>query len=136
MSIEKYLEKLVVSIEFLFKQLEATGLKDSLEKVPVGLFDLNFQFNIRVRNGKTKDEFAVYLSKDASKLMKGYSAALGFSIIGTEATWLEIFQGKKSIMGHYNEGNLKISNIRINWLKMTLLSNLVANLISLKLLKI
>lgn len=136
MSVEQYLNKLITSIEFLFNQIANIGLKDSLEKVPVGLFDLNFQFNVRVKNGKNKDEFSIYLSKDTSKLMKGYSAALGFTISGTEATWLDVFQGKKSIMGNYNEGNLKISNIRVNWLKMTLLSNLIANLVSMKLLKI
>ncbi len=136
MSVEKYLEKLTSSIDFLFKQIENTGLNESLKKVPIGLFDLNFQFNIRVKNGKIKDEYSIYLSRDTSKLMKGYSAAFGFTISGSETTWIDIFQGRKSIMGHYNEGNLKITNIRVNWLKMTLLSNLIANLVSMKLLKI
>ena len=134
--VEEYLEKLITSLDFLFKQLENSGLNKTLEKMPVGLFDLNFQFNVRVKNGKIKDEYTVFITREASKLMKGYSASVGFTIRGTEETWLEVFQGEKSLMAEVIEGHLKVSNMRINWLKITLLSNLLSNLISMKLLKL
>jgi len=134
--IEQYLEKFITSIDFILKQIASSGLSETLEKVPVGLFDLNFHFNVRVKNGKVKDEFILFVTREASKLTKGYSSAVGFSLIGPEKVWLEIFQGKKSLMAHVIEGNIIVPNIRVNWLKITLLSNLLSNLVSMKLLNL
>ena len=134
--IEQYLEKFITSIDFLLKQITSSGLSETLEKFPVGLFDLNFHFNVRVKNDKIKDEFILFITKEMSKLSKGYSSAVGFSLIGSEEVWLEIFQGKKSLMAHIIEGNVKVPNIRVNWLKITLLSNLLSNLVSMKMLKL
>ena len=134
--IEQYLEKFISSMDFLLNQIASSGLSKSLEKIPVGLFDLNFHFNVKVKNGKVKEEYVLFVSRETSKLSKGYSAAVGFSIVGTEKTWLEVFQGRKSLMANVIEGNLKVPNMRVNMLKITLLSNLLANLISMKLLKL
>ena len=134
--IEQYLEKFITSIDFLLKQIASSGLSETLDKIPVGLFDLNFHFNVRVKNGNVKDEFILLVTREKSKLSKGYSSAVGFSLIGSEGIWLEIFQGKKSLMAHVIEGNMKVPNIRVNWLKIMLLSNLLSNLVSMKLLKL
>ncbi|NHI92480.1 MAG: hypothetical protein EAX96_08245 [Candidatus Lokiarchaeota archaeon] len=134
--IEKYLEKFISSIDFLFKQIQSSGLSETLEKIPVEIFDLNFHFNIKVINGEIKEEFNLSITQEISKLSKNHPTVVGFSIIGTEKIWLEVFEGNKSLMAEIIEGKLKISNIRANWLKITLLSNLLANLISIKLLKI
>lgn len=133
--IERVLESVIERMEVVFKLIEQAGTLSALENLPTDFLPLIFRINLKITKNKKFEEFSLSVSPDAQKLVRGYSAAFGHSISGPEEVWMDVLEGRKNLIGEVVEGHLKVSNLRVNWLKTMFFSHLLSNLVSSKLLK-
>lgn len=133
--VERVLKSLIEKMEIVFKLIEQAGTMSTLENLPKDFLPLIFRINLKIVKNKKSEDFSLSISPDAQNLVRGYSAAFGHSISGPEEVWMDVLEGKKTLIGEVVEGHLKVTNLRVNWLKTMFFSHLLSNLVSSKLLK-
>lgn len=84
--------------------------------------------NVIFSDFKKNNSLVLYLSKNAQKNYRGFSASSGLSFIGPSIAWKKIINGDKSLIECYTEGIIKVPNLRINWSKLWNFSNIITSL--------
>ncbi|MHA1143295.1 MAG: hypothetical protein ACTSRW_01015 [Candidatus Helarchaeota archaeon] len=123
--IEERLMLLNKKLKRFYNIIKKTQNLRLLETLPKALTSFLFLLNIKVINGTKNEEFSLFITKDVQKFFRGYSAASDFTIIGPKDIWIDILDGKRSLFGEIIKKNLEVHNIRVNWLKTLLFSQVI-----------
>jgi len=117
-------------MDLIYNQLErfTHSLKNILALLPfieeldlIGqYFPLRFEANILIAEKKA---YYFMVSPNGSFIQQGIRDESSMTLKAEQVTWLQIFNGRKSLTQEYNRGNVKMSNARSNFMyKLVLLS--------------
>lgn len=97
---------------------------------PLQLFSsflpLNFNANIIVED--TGEKYYFKVSPGGSLVKKGLFRSCPRTLTASNKVWIQIFMGKKTIMGSFNRGELIMTDVRVQYiLRLAFLSEIMFN---------
>jgi len=82
-----------------------------LIKTITGYIPFLFQANIKIK-GKKPRKYYISVSPSTKIIHKGHNKQCSFILSGSMKTWINIFTNKRTLMGAYNLGDIKMTNVR------------------------
>jgi len=124
------MKALIKKFNSLINQLQILFTKEELYPIKTGI---QIYANILFSDLKKNDSIILYITENTLRVYKGFSSSAGLSLIGPSTVWIEILTGQKSLSTSFAEGSIKVPNLRVNWSKLWLLSNLIMSVNDFKL---
>ncbi len=105
-------------------------LPENMEQLQIfsSYIPLNFEANIIVRD--TGERYCFKINPSEYFARKGNLSSCPRTFIGLRKTWIQIFTGKKTLMGAFNNGEISMTDVRVQYiLRLTFLSEILFNFV-------
>jgi hypothetical protein len=105
-------------------------LPESMEQIQIfsSYIPINFDANIVVKDTGERYYFEINPSQYFAR--EGNLSSCPRTFIGLRRTWIQIFTGRKTLMGAFNNGEISMSDTRVQYiLRLTFLSEILFNFV-------
>ena len=102
----------------------------------VDALNLNISTILEITDEEKTHIISLVISGMKQEVLPERSPTINFIIKSPKDMWVRIFSGEESLMSNVVTGVAQVSNFRANWLSCMLLSMLISNLVTLKVLKV
>ncbi|HME52556.1 MAG TPA: hypothetical protein VKM55_10085 [Candidatus Lokiarchaeia archaeon] len=105
--------------------------KNSIDFSTVSLFSNGFinpslLVNISVAEKHRVKKYFLFLSPRKIFVKPGFMQDAGFMIMGSTGAWLDVLRGEKTLISRTINSEMFLSNYRVNFSKLVLLSNIIS----------
>ena len=104
----EYLNDFVQAFGTIFKVIPEHS---DLIKTITGYIPFRFQANIKI-SGKIPRKYYISVSPSTKIIRKGHNKQCRLNLTGNLKNWINILTNKRTLMGAYNLGEIKMTNVR------------------------